>query len=99
MNILEKIQEYLKDKNTNGIYVPMIRDPKTGSGSVSLTLVFISFNVNILGLIGRATKFLDGVSLEGANTLFLICVSLYFGRKLQTKVGTIESSDKPQETK
>ena len=97
MTILEKIQEYLKDKNQNGLYVPMIRDPKSGMGSVTLTLVFISFNMNVLGLIGKASGLFGSIDLSGANTLFIACLAAYLGRQMQGKNGTISAEVKNEE--
>lgn len=50
-----KWQEWIGSLNKAGIPVPTIRDPKTGQGSVSLTLVFLSFNLCVLSILGKAT--------------------------------------------
>lgn len=71
----------------------MIRDPKTGVGSVSLTLVFLSFNAVLVGLVGKWSKSLDGIDLNQALNLFYACAALYFGRNLSTKGGTTVSGD------
>lgn len=69
--------------NKYGIPVPLIRDPKTGYGSVSLTLVFISFNTVVVGLVGKWAGSLGGIDINQALNLFYACAALYWGRKLQ----------------
>ena len=66
--------------SAKGVPLPMVRDPKTGEGSVSLTLVFISFNIVLLGLVGKAAGALGGVDLTQALNLFYACAALYWGR-------------------
>lgn len=68
--------------NSNGIPIPMIRDPKSGS-SVSLTLVFISFNVWLVSIIGKAAGALGGMDPQQTLNMFMVCAGLYFGRKFQ----------------
>ena len=94
--ILSKLKELLNDSNALGIPLPTIRDPKTGKGSVSLTLVFLSFNVVLAGLIGKITNLIGNVDLTNALWLFGIASSLYFGRKIQGagKEITIEEKEK-----
>ena len=69
--------------NDNGIPMPLVKDPKSGRGSVSLTLVFISFNLCVAGIIGKYAKMLEGVDVAQALNLFMACAALYFGRKMQ----------------
>lgn len=69
--------------NSKGVPVPMIRDPKAGTGSVSLTLVFISFNVWLLSVIGKAAGALGGMDPSACLQMFIACAGLYFGRKFQ----------------
>jgi len=74
--------------NKYGVPLPMIRDPKTGLGSVSLTLLFISFNVVLIGLVGKWVEKLGGFDVSQALNLFYACAALYFGRNIGTKDGT-----------
>lgn len=69
--------------NTKGIPIPILRDPKTQEGSVSLTLVFISFNVVLAGLVGKWAGALGGIDLNQALNLFYACAALYWGRKIK----------------
>jgi hypothetical protein len=80
--ILEKWKQFVSDMNSKGIPVPMIRDPKTGA-SVSLTLVFISFNVWLVSIIGKAAGALGGMDPSQTLNMFIVCAGLYFGRKFQ----------------
>src|ERR1017187_1193067 len=83
MNIIDWWKSFVGNMNQKGIPLPMIRDPKTGIGSVSLTLVFVSFNLVVVGLIGKYSKMLDGVDVGQAIQLFSMCAALYWGRKFQ----------------
>lgn len=96
MNILEKLKEISDKLNAKGIPVPMLRDPKTGMGSISLTMLFISFNTVLVGIIGKWGKGLD-VDLAQALNWFLICSGLYFGRNLTNSNGKVNVSNENQQ--
>jgi hypothetical protein len=99
MNIVEWWKDFVNKMNDKGIAIPMIRDPQTDQASVSLTLVFISFNMVLIGLIGKYSKMLDGVDTGQALQLFGICAALYFGRKFQGDKGKISlEDDKPEKS-
>ena len=93
--MIEKWKQFIENMNTKGIPVPMIRDGKTNSPSVSLTLVFISFNVWLISVIGKAAGALGGMDAGQTLQMFMICTGLYFGRKLQKddKGVTVEAKD------
>jgi len=82
------------EMNKRGLPLPTIRDPKTGLGSISLTLVFISFNIVLVGLVGKWAGALGGIDLTQALNLFYACAALYWGRKLGD-VTPKESSPQP----
>jgi hypothetical protein len=67
-----------------GINLPMVKDPKTGRGSVSLTLVFISSIMVILGLVGKWSGRLGIVDINNALEFFYASSFLYFGRNWRT---------------
>lgn len=96
--ILEKWKNFVRDMNSKGIPVPMIRDGKTGEGSVSLTLVFISFNVWLVSIIGKAAGALGGMDPSQTLNMFMVCAGLYFGRKFQRdeKGGSSLEGDKKE---
>ena len=79
-----KFKTFVADMNKRGVPLPLVRDAKTGEGSVSLTLVFISFNVVLVGLVGKWAGALGGIDLTQALNLFYACAALYWGRKLQS---------------
>lgn len=80
--MLDQIREFFKKKNQEGFFVPTISDPVSGRGSVSLTLVFLSFNLCLIGIVGKWSKVLD-IDVSQATNLFMICAGLYWGRKFQ----------------
>jgi hypothetical protein len=98
---MDKLKELLNKMNKSGIPVPTIKDPKHGVGSVSLTMVVVSFGVCVLGIIGKVSQFLGDVDMSQGLVLLTISCSLYFGRQMQSnnKTGQIDFSDKKAEEK
>lgn len=78
----DKLKSYIQKANELGIPIATVRDPATGRGSISATLVVLSSIALLASLV--TTK----VSNSGAFEMFLASCSLYFGRKLTTKSGT-----------
>ena len=91
-----KLKSAIDRLNKYGIPIPMVRDPKTGKGSVTLTLVFVSFNAALAGQAGKIAGVLGGIDLTQANYLFLMCLGAYLGRKMQgdSKKVDIEGDNK-----
>lgn len=87
--MLDKLKQFTNLLNSKGIPVPLVKDPKTGMGSVSLTLVFLSSLYVQVGLIGKYSKLLDGIDMTQALNFFMISAGLYFGRNLSTNNGKI----------
>lgn len=89
----------VENMNTKGVPVPMIRDGKTGLPSVSLTLVFISFNVWLVSVVGKAAGALGGIDPGQTLQMFMVCSGLYFGRKFQKddKGTSVEAKEKEPE--
>lgn len=81
--IFEKWKHFTGEMNAKGVPVPMIRDGKTGQGSVSLTLVFLSFNIWIISIVGKWSGQLGGINPTETLNMFMVCCGLYFGRKMQ----------------
>lgn len=77
-----KWKKFANDCNSRGIPLPLARDPKTNAGSVSLTMMLISFVMVLIGLIGKYSKMLEGVDVSQSLNLFIATSALYFGRKL-----------------
>ena len=74
------IKGFFAKMNEFGIPMPMIRDPKTGKSSVSLTLVILSSVYVQLALINMFAKFFKGVDITNALYWHGMCVALYYGR-------------------
>ena len=87
--LINKWNKFVSDLNEKGIPMPTIRDPKTGFGSISLTLVFISSVIVVAGIIGKSAGVLGGLDMNSAMEFFWTATSLYFGRQFQTKSGAI----------
>jgi len=98
-----KWSEFVVKMNMAGVPVPTIRDPKTGRGSVSLTLVFISFNFCIAAMVSKWSGAVGSIDSSQALNLFMICAGLYWGRKFQKdpkgqiSVDTTNSVDNPDQ--
>jgi len=85
-----KYKEIISKLNTHGIPLPVLTDPKSGRGSVSYTMLWISFNLCVVGIVGKWSKALDGVDINQAQSLFYACAALYWGRGFQNgKNGSI----------
>lgn len=91
--MIQKLQSLLNNLNKKGFPIPLLRDPKTGLGSVSLTMLFISFNVFLLGLIGKVAGKLGGIDLTQALYWNVLNASLYFGRSIAAEKGTVTLKD------
>lgn len=87
---------FVSKMNSKGVPLPLLRDPKTGVASVSLTLVFMSFGIVLVGLIGKYSRALDGIDLSQALNLFYACGALYFGRSIVSKGVAVPVNSDPQ---
>lgn len=87
----EKWLSWVRGMNERGFPMPTLRDPKTGLGSVSLTLVFISFNFCLIAMIGKWAGMLGGIDPSQALNLFMVCAGLYWGRKLTSSKEGVQS--------
>ena len=92
------IKELIKKANKYGIPVPTCRDPRTGQGSASFTLLVISGGVVLLGLLNSFAKIFKGVDIEHALYWFGMCTALYWGRSFKKdgdsiEIGSNESKD------
>jgi hypothetical protein len=96
--MFEKIKDWMLKMNQEGFPLPMLMDPKTGKGSVTLTMFWISFNVALLTLAGKFTKVLGDVDYSNVLWLFGLTGGMYLGRKFQSsKEGlSIDQSSKEE---
>ena len=86
--MLDKIKQFIKKMNENGIPIPMIR--VNGAPSITGTFAFISFNTAFFGQLGKVGNFLGNVDLTAANYLFFGCLFAYLGRRMTTSEGKLE---------
>lgn len=84
--MFEKLKELHLKLHEQGLRLWYLRDPLKGTPSVSLTMLFIAFNINVFAILNKWGKWLPNV--EGAETLLVVCASLYFGRSFSTKTNS-----------
>lgn len=93
----KNINDFLRKLNSEGISLAFLKDPATKKSSVSLTLLIISFNLVILGIIGKWGGYLK-IDIGQSLSLFYACSALYFGRKITpSNQSEIKNEEKPQE--
>lgn len=101
MDLIDKIKQVIINANEKGINLPMIKDPKTKIGSVTVTLVVVSAGLSticILLMLASAIAKLTGWFILTESTLrqiqsasdasfqFLIAsLSAQFGRRFESK--------------
>lgn len=80
--MLEQLKALIQRGNELGCPILVVRDPSSGKGSISATLVFISSIAVIASLVSPK------VNNSYAFDFFLASCGLYFSRKFTTKSGT-----------
>ncbi len=83
-----KWKHLVNKMNNKGVPLPTVRDPKTGLGSISLTLVFVSSVLVIVGIVGKWAKIAGEIDMNNAMEFLYTSCALYFGRQWQMKSGT-----------
>ncbi len=77
MSVINKVVEWIKEKavsaNEDGIPIPLIRDQHMNGGSLPGTMFLISFNVALVTLAGKLTKYFGDV--DYSNVLWLLGVT------------------------
>lgn len=96
---LHKWSKFVNRMNDKGIPIPMMRDPRTLEGSVSLTLLFCASLWVQLGLLGKFADMFKGINLEQAMQFFYACSALYFGTTWTGKDGSKIEGITKEETK
>lgn len=91
--LYSKVKDLIRIANIRGIPLPCVRDPKTGIGSVSLTLIVISSIMVILGLVGKWSGKLGIVDINNSLEFFYASSFLYFGRAWKTNSATAAKDD------
>jgi len=98
-NIKNKWIKFVNDMNQSGVPLPMLKDPKTGQGSITITMFWASFTLCLfcaITFLATAVSHLTGIFTPGDGTqeaiknasqyaleLFLSCGGFYLGRKMQ----------------
>ena len=95
MNLIDWAKGKLAEYNQKGFPLPMVRDPATGAGSVSLTLLILSSLYVQFSLLNKFVELVKGVDANNSQEFFIICASLYFGRALSKKVQSNSNDTKP----
>jgi hypothetical protein len=80
--VLDKIKAYIQRGNELGLPIPVVRDPSTGKGSISATLLVVSSIMLIASLVTAK------VNNSGAMEFHALSLATYLGRKYQSKAGT-----------
>ena len=96
-NVVEWWKSVVRDANEKGVPLPMLRID--GKASISATMMFLSFNVWLVSVIGKAAGALGGMDSSACLQMFIACAGLYFGRKFQRNADgtlTVESKDQKE---
>jgi hypothetical protein len=80
--MLDTIKSIISSWNSQGINLPVMRDPISGKGSITATLVVVSSFFVVLSL------FIPTISNSGAFEFYIASATLYLGRKYQSKNGS-----------
>lgn len=96
---MEKLREILVRWNQIGVPLPMVMNPDTGKASVTLTLVCVSFLVNIIAFSGKLAGLFGGLDTSGASYLFLMSLGAYLGRRMtgDSKTNKVDLSTETKE--
>lgn len=93
--ILTKWKQFVVKMNDKGVPLPMVRDPNTLEGSVSLTLVVFSTTLVVVGILSKWAGFLGGVDMNAAFNFFYASTTLYFGHSWVHKEDTAKPAVTP----
>jgi hypothetical protein len=94
--IYTKWKKFVSDMNDKGIPLPMVRDPNSLEGSVSLTLVVMSSMLVVAGIVGKWAGFL-GIDMASAFNFFYASTTLYFGHSWVNKEPKEPRRKEPEE--
>ena len=77
----DKLRAIIQRMNQLGIPVPVARDPSTGRGSVTFTLVVVSGGIVLIGLLNSAASLFKGVDMTSALYWHGMSLATYLGRR------------------
>lgn len=101
--IKNKWQSFVRGMNERGVPLPMLR--ADGKASLTATFAFLSFNIWVVSVIGKAAGALGGMDSGDCLQMFIACACLHLGRKMQRdntgamSVGDIEPTPAPRPAK
>jgi hypothetical protein len=91
--IKDKWKAFVTNMNENGVPLPMLRADK--KASLTATFAFLSFNIWVVSVIGKASGALGGMDTGACLQMFITCSCLHLGRKMQRdNSGAISLDDK-----
>ncbi len=93
--MFERWKQFVSDMNSKGVPLPMVRDGKTGRGSVSLTLLVATFTMWVISIVGKAAGALGGIDPSQTLNMFMVTCGIYYGRKFQKDEKGVISFDEP----
>lgn len=79
--IIEWWKSLVVSANEKGVPLPMIR--VDGKASISATMMFLSFNIWLVSVVGKAAGALGGMDSGACLQMFIATAGLYYGRKFQ----------------
>lgn len=79
--MLERWKKFVNDMNSKGVPLPMIR--ADGKANISATMMFLSFNIWLVSVVGKAAGALGGMDSSACLQMFIATAGLYYGRKFQ----------------
>jgi hypothetical protein len=94
---MESFKAFIAKMNELGIPAPMIRDPKTGRGSVTLTLVVVSGGIVAIGLLNSFANVFKGIDMTNALYWHGLALGAYLGRKMSAGNGKVSIDSKKEE--
>lgn len=99
--IVQRWKEFVEKMNDKGVPLPMVRDPQTLEGSVSLTLVVMSSFLVAVGIVGKWGGWLGGIDMASAFNFFYASTALYFGHNWVHKgdAASVDSEEKEEDKK
>jgi hypothetical protein len=93
----DKLRALIQRMNQAGIPIPVARDPATGKGSVTFTLVAVSAGIVAIGLLNSFAKVFKGVDMVNALYWNGMCLAAYLGRRMNGDGKKIEIEGKKEE--
>jgi hypothetical protein len=78
----DKLKMLIRKMNEAGAPLPVARDPATGKGSVTFTLVAISGGVVLIGLLNSFANLFKGVDMTNALYWHGMALAAYLGRRM-----------------